>query len=407
MADIAMRYHVAIVGGGMVGAALATGLAMQGFRVLVLEARPPQLEWPADQFDLRVSAITRASQHIFNNLAVWSAMVAQRATPYARMCVWESAGYGEVEFSAADIGACDLGHIIENRIIQGALWRRMQEVGVEVLTAVELGAVGHAEDGCELHLADGRCVQADLLVGADGGASRVRELALIGVRGHAYDQQAVVASVHCELGNQATAWQRFMPTGPLALLPLGREHVSIVWSTTPQQAQALRTVAVDAFDDALTRTSGGRLGQLTLVGERAVFPLRAQHATRYVLPGLALVGDAAHVIHPLAGQGVNLGLLDAAQLLDELVAARAQGYPLGALRVLRRYERARKGHNIAMQTAMDGFKYLYGNDLAPLRLARNVGMAAVGRIGPARRLCERIALGATTDLPFLARGPAQ
>jgi 2-octaprenylphenol hydroxylase len=400
-----LDHDVAVVGAGMVGAALALALAQRGFSVAVLEAHPPALEWAPESHDLRVSAITRASQHLLQNLGVWSAMAEDRITPYRQMRVWDRAGFGEICFDAVDLGEPDLGHIVENRVIVRALWRALGDQGVAVRAPAQLRVLETGEEGAVLELADRSRLRVGLAVGADGARSQVRALAGIGTRGAPYDQHALVATVSAERGNQAAAWQRFMHDGPLALLPLQRDLFSIVWSTRPEQAAHLCDIAEGEFNGALTEASEARLGALCLVGERAVFPLRQQHAARYVGPALALVGDAAHVIHPLAGQGVNLGFLDAAALVDALLDGREQGRPAGALRDLRAYERSRRGHNTATQFAMDAFKHLFGNDSGPLSLARNLGLGVAGRLTPLRRTFERVALGQGPGLPTLSRPP--
>ena len=387
----------------MVGAALALALAREGFSVVLLEAAPPELEWDDSGYDLRVSALTRASQQLLANLGVWQAIVADRATPYEHMHVWDRAGLGEIHFEAADLGEPDLGHIVENRVVVRALWRALDAAGVRVQAPAQLRMLVADEDGATLQLADRSRLRAGLVVGADGARSQVRRLVDIHSRSEAYDQHAVVATVHAERGNRSTAWQRFMPDGPLALLPMGRDLFSIVWSTTPEEAARLCAMPEEAFNERLTQASEARLGALALQGGRAAFPLRLQHAEEYVRPGLALVGDAAHVIHPLAGQGVNLGFLDAAALVDALGAGRDHGRAPGSLRTLRVYERSRRGHNTATQLAMDGFKHLFGTGFAPVALLRNLGLGAAGRLPPLRRLFERVALGGGLELPTLSR----
>jgi len=396
---------VAVVGGGMVGAALALALAQHGFSVVVLEAREPPLAWADDGHDLRVSALTRASQQLLDNLGVWQAIVCDRATPYEHMHVWDRAGLGEIHFDAADLAEPDLGHIVENRVIVRALWQAFGAAGVRVLAPAQLHALAAAEDGAELQLADRARLRAALVVGADGARSQVRELAGIESYSEPYDQHAVVATVHAELGNRSTAWQHFMRDGPLALLPMEKDLFSIVWSTSPDEAARLCAMPEAEFDALLTEASESRAGRLRLLGERAVFPLRLQHAREYVRPGLVLVGDAAHVIHPLAGQGVNLGLLDVGMLVDALLAGRGRGHAPGALRALRVYERGRKGHNTATQLAMDGFKHLFSNDSAALSMLRNLGLGVAGRLPPLRRLFERVALGYGLELPPLCQPP--
>ena len=389
----------------MVGAALALALALtqQRFSVVLIEAREPVLRWDAEGHDLRVSAISRASQRLLHNLGVWSAIVADRATPYQSMHVWDRAGIGEIHFDAADLAEPDLGHIVENRVIVRALWQALRSVGVRVLVPAQIRGLNTADDGAEIRLDDGQVMRTGLIVGADGAGSQVRILSGIGCHSESYGQQAVVATVVAELGNRATAWQRFMARGPLALLPMQRDLFSIVWSTSPAEADRLCAMPVAEFNSVLTEASEARLGQLTLLGDRAGFPLRLQHARPYVKPGLALVGDAAHVIHPLAGQGVNLGFLDAASLVDALVIGRDRGRAPGAMRTLRAYERQRRGHNTATQLAMDGLKHLFSNDSGALSLVRNLGLGAAGRVAPLRRTFERLALGDVVDLPTLSR----
>ncbi|MGB5252828.1 MAG: UbiH/UbiF/VisC/COQ6 family ubiquinone biosynthesis hydroxylase, partial [Sedimenticolaceae bacterium] len=357
MAEV--RPDVAVIGGGMVGAALALALARQRFSIVLIEAREPALRWDAEGHDLRVSAISRASQRLLQNLGVWSVIVADRATPYQSMHVWDRAGIGEIHFDAADLAEPDLGHIIENRVIVRALWQALPSAGARVLVPAQIRGLTTGKDGAEIKLDDGQIMQVGLVIGADGASSQVRMLSGIGCRSESYAQQAVVATVHAELGNRSTAWQRFMARGPLALLPMQHDLFSIVWSTSPEEADRLCAMPASAFNSALTEASESRLGQLTLLGERAGFALRLQHAEQYVRPGVALVGDAAHVIHPLAGPGVNLGFLDAASLVDALIAGRDRGRAPGALRILRRYERQRRGHNTATQLAMDGLKHLF------------------------------------------------
>lgn len=403
-----LDHEIAVVGGGMVGAALALALVQRGFDVVMIEAHVPPRQWDERGFDLRVSALTRASQRLLDNLGVWQAMVADRVTSYQEMHVWERAGFGEIHFDAADIAEPDLGHIVENRVIVRALWGALAATRCEVREGAALAALHADADGVRLTLDDGGVLRVGLVVGADGAHSQVRELCGIETRGEPYDQHALVATVRAELGNRATAWQRFMPTGPLALLPVERELFSIVWSHRPDAAARLSAVDEAGFNEQLTEVSEARCGRLRLVGGRAVFPLRLQHAAQYVRPGVALVGDAAHVIHPLAGQGVNLGFLDAAALVDALLAGRASGRPLAAMRDLRVYERARKGHNAATQLAMDGFKHLFGSDLAGLPLLRNLGLGVAARVTPLRRLFERIALGEGIELPTLCeRAPSR
>jgi 2-octaprenylphenol hydroxylase len=396
------RYDLIIVGGGMVGSALGCALAEQGFEVCVIEYREPQSHWPADEVDLRVSALSRASQCILENLQVWERMAGMRVSPYADMHVWDAGGSGSIHFSAADIGEANLGHIVENRVTQLALWERLGALP----SAVRLcpAAVETLEFGSEpgVTLKSGERLRARLLVGADGRESQVRRLAGIGTQGWDYDQHAIVATIRPANHHRDTAWQRFMPRGPLAFLPIDDGRCSIVWSTSPQAAKELMALDDEAFCQALGRASEGVLGEILEVGPRGVFPLRLGHAETYIREGLALVGDAAHAVHPLAGQGVNLGFLDAASLAEVLIEARQMGREIGSYSTLRRYERARKGANMGMLGAMDLFKRLFSNEIVPLRLARNLGLSLTDRAGPVKQLIIRRAMGLTGELPSLA-----
>ena len=397
------HFDLVIVGGGMVGAALACAMAESGLQVCVLESQELQTEWPSEEIDLRVSALSRASQRILHNLGVWERMAQLRVSPYTDMQVWDAGGKGSIQFSAADIGEPNLGHIVENRVTQLALWERLAQLSNATilcparLSRLEFGA------SPRLWLDDGRILQTSLIVGADGRDSQVRKMAGIGTQGWDYDQHAIVATVRPQLHHQFTARQRFMPTGPLALLPILDGRCSIVWSTSPLQAQELMGLSDEAFCEVLSLASERVLGAMLELGPRGLFPLRLGHAETYIREGLALVGDAAHAIHPLAGQGVNLGFLDAATLSEVLIGAKTAGRKLGAWTTLRRYERARKGDNLGMLAAMDLFKRFFSNEILPIQLLRNFGLTLVDHAGPMKDLIIRRAMGLTGELPELAR----
>ncbi len=397
-------FDLVVVGGGMVGAAFALACAGKGYAIALLEARAPRRTRPAGELDLRVSAVSRASQRVLERLGAWGRISALGASPYREMRVWDALGGGQIHFDAADLGEPDLGHIVENRVIQLALWERLEGLSdLALICPAAIAAMRATPRGRVLTLADGRRLRARLLVGADGRDSQVRTLAGIETRGWDYDQRAIVATVRPAAWHQETAWQRFLPTGPLALLPLADGRCSIVWSAAGTRADELLALDDAAFGAALTEAIEGRLGAIRVEGPRAAVGLRLAHAERYCEPGLALIGDAAHAIHPLAGQGVNLGFLDAAELASALDLARAQRRDPGSLWTLRRYERARRGDNLAMLAAMDGFKRLFGSALAPVAALRSLGLDAVDRLPPLKRLFMDRALGRSRGLPPLAR----
>jgi 2-octaprenylphenol hydroxylase len=396
---------VVIAGGGMVGLVLANALAGHNLSVAIVESNKQPPTWDKAQFDLRTSAITRASQRILQSIGAWEAIAAMRISPFREMHVWDATGNGIIHFDSADIGQDCLGHIIENSVIQLALYQRLQSRGnihwQQPAQPVDL-AIGN--DHVSLQLDNGATLNARLIVGADGGRSWVRQQAGIAVQANDYQQQAVVANVKSELYHRETAWQRFMPTGPLAFLPLTDGYSSIVWSTTPEHAAALIAMEDDEFKQALGEAFEFKLGAITQTSARAGFPLRSQHADHYVQQRLALIGDAAHTIHPLAGQGANLGFVDAATLAEVIVDATRARKDIGSYQLLRRYERWRKGDNLAMLTTMTGFKNLFSNSNRLLNVLRNTGLNLTNNVTPVKNLIIRHAMGLEGDLPRLARG---
>ncbi|HHJ16004.1 MAG TPA: 2-octaprenyl-3-methyl-6-methoxy-1,4-benzoquinol hydroxylase [Gammaproteobacteria bacterium] len=387
------EYDVVIAGGGLVGLSLAAALGKADFSVAVLEAREPVRDWPADSVDLRVYAITRASQRLFESVGAWSA-IEPHAGPFRDMRVWDAGGTGDIHFSSADLGEPYLGHIIESRVIETALLDVVDSLpAVQRLCPAVVQGFESGDEQQTVELEDGRRLTAKLLVGADGKASRIRDQTGIKVRAADYGQQALVAVVSTGRPHEETAWQRFLPTGPLAFLPLADGRSSIVWSATSHEAERLLALDETEFCAELTRAFDRRLGEVTGCGERVLFPLRRQHAERYIAPRIALVGDASHVIHPLAGQGVNLGLKDAGELAATLSDARARERDIGSMPVLRRYERARRGDNAAMMLAMDGFKHLFGSRIPPLRWMRNAGLNLVDAAPLVKNQIMRSAMG--------------
>lgn len=405
-----MQADLIIVGAGMVGSTLALALQGAGLTIKLIDSGPLDVQPFAltDPFEPRVSALSAASQRILERVGAWPGITNRRASPYTDMHVWDGSGTGQIHFSAASVHAEVLGHIVENRVVQDALLDALRGGGsVELMAGARVEQLQQNEHGWSLVLADGQRVSAGLVVAADGANSAVRRLAGCETREWDYLHHAIVTSVRCAEPNQQTAWQRFTDDGPLAFLPLQRagdpHWCSIVWSVTEQEAQRLMALDDEAFRHALGRAFEYRLGAVLEADPRLCIPLRQRHAKRYVQPGLALIGDAAHTIHPLAGQGVNLGLLDAAVLAEVLLAAIARGAQLGDPRVLGRFERRRMPHNLTMMAAMEGFERLFQADALPLRWLRNVGLKGIQALPEAKALFVRQALGLSGDLPDLAR----
>lgn len=386
-----MQYDVIIAGGGMVGSTLACLLGKSGKRVAVLEAYQPPEFSPADPYDLRVSAISRASQRALAEAGAWEGVSTRRAAPYEAMFVWDATGDGEIRFDSADLGEPDLGHIVENRVIQLALLDAIQALEtVDLFCPDALADCTVDADKVTATLQSGQTLEAQLLVGADGAHSKVRQLAGIALETNDYGQKGLVCVVQTELSHQATAWQRFMPTGPLAFLPLGDGSSSIVWTLPADRADAMLLLDDTEFCRELGKALDYRLGEVTATGERAAFSLRGRHAEPYIDQRIALVGDAAHTIHPLAGQGVNLGIKDAVELAAQIRQAHGD---IGSMKVLRAYERARRGDNVLTQKAMEGFRLLFGNTLTPWQILRNSGLNIVNRLGFVKYEIAKRAMG--------------
>ncbi|NUT87493.1 2-octaprenyl-3-methyl-6-methoxy-1,4-benzoquinol hydroxylase [Pseudomonas corrugata] len=404
-----LRADLLIVGAGMVGSALALALQGSGLQVLLLDGSPMSVKPfdPQAPFEPRVSALSTASQRILERLGVWDGIVARRASPYTDMYVWDGSGTGQIHFSAESLHADTLGHIVENRVVQDALLDRLHDCDLGLLANARLEQMRRSGDDWLLNLADGRTLRAPLVIAADGANSAVRRLTGVATREWDYLHHAIVTSVRSARPHRMTAWQRFTDNGPLAFLPLERDGrhdwCSIVWSTTPGEAQRLMALDDAGFCNELERAFEGRLGQVVGADPRLCVPLRQRHAKRYVAEGLALIGDAAHTIHPLAGQGVNLGFLDAAVLAEVLLQAAARGERLADVKVLSRYERRRMPHNLALMAAMEGFERLFQADPLPVRWLRNTGLKLVDRLPEAKALFVREALGLIGDLPDLAK----
>ena len=404
-------FDVLIIGGGPVGGTLAALLARATrtdrvpMRIGIVEPRRPKLPTDADPVDLRVSAYSRASERVLQAAGAWDAIAARRTCAYERMRVWhESVAPMSPEalvFDAADVGEPNLGHIIETRLVQAALLDAAAEAGVEIIQA-DFTSVAIEEDRVLAQTSAGE-LDARLIVGADGATSSVRAAVGVAADVSAYNQTAIVAVIATERPHERTAWQRFLHTGTLAFLPLEDGTSSIVWSADDELAKKLLALQPDAFNAALTEALGGALGAARLVSDRASFPLRKLSAEHYVTHRCALVGDAAHVVHPLAGQGVNLGILDAAALFELLLEGRHEREDPGALRVLRRYERWRKSETQTMTAAIDVFDRLLAHGTGPIARLAQRGMGLVNRSQEVKRVFIRRALGLAGELPRAAR----
>lgn len=395
-------YDVVIVGGGMVGAALACALGNTALKVAVLDYAPAAAP-PDHSYDQRVSAITLASQAFFENVGAWDGMARRRISPVREMRVWSEGGAGAIHFDAAEIGEACLAWIIENSVIRNALLERLQHfTNVHYLCPVQVQDIHLTEEAATLTLQDGRSVRTRLLVGADGADSAVRHAAGIETQSLNLNQKGIVATVITGKPHGQVARQRFLATGPLAFLPLDEPRTcSIVWSADSARADQLLALDDAAFIAELQHAFGDTLGKIETIGPRAAFPLALSHAKAYTAARVALIGDAAHTVHPLAGQGVNLGFLDAAALAEVLLDTGEKD--IGAHLVLRRYERWRKGGNLSMIAVTGGFRYLFGNDLPLVSQLRNVGLELTNAVTPMKNLIMRRASGLVGDLPKLAK----
>lgn len=394
---MSMDFDVAVVGGGPAGASAAALLAHHRIapagRIALLSDRFGGSPAPDADWDLRVFALGRDAQCLLESIGAWQLIPRSRRHPYQSMRVWDAAdaadGARVLAFDAADIGEPDLGHIVDGEQLRGASVAAARRAGV-VLVESRVTDLSFGERSARIRLADGRVLGASVVVGADGAGSQIRVLAGIGTQGHDYHQSAVVAHVRTGKAHADTAWQRFLPGGPLAFLPLSDGRSSIVWTVPGARAQQLCDLPERDFSQELERESASVLGTCALASPRAAFALRLMHADAYVRPRLALVADAAHVVHPLAGQGLNLGLRDVAVLCE--VLAQAPG-ALGEMAVLRRYERARKADDLAASAFFDGLNWLFGNDHPLLSRIRSAGLATVQRAGPLKHWLARSALG--------------
>lgn len=386
------RLDIAVVGGGVVGAACALALSELGLEVALVEAHAPP-SWQADRPDLRVYAFAPDNAALLQRCGVWTSVSAARVQPYRRMRVWDAAGGGELQFDADAFGRNELGWIVEHGLLVDRLWAALPAANVRLHCPARVEALEPLDDGVRLRLDDGSRIEANLLIAADGAESSVRRLAGMEVDTHNYAQRGVVAYVETEHPHQQTAWQRFLPGGPLAFLPCADGTSSIVW-TLPED-EAARVMALDdaAFDRELAIAFEMRLGHTRVVSKRAAFPLRRQLARDYVNGRVLVIGDAAHVVHPLAGQGVNLGLRDVSALRDVISEARARRLGYASPQRLARWARTRRSENAAAAYAFDGINRLFSNDGVVAILLRGPLLGLAGRLSPMTQALWRRAAG--------------
>jgi 2-octaprenyl-3-methyl-6-methoxy-1,4-benzoquinol hydroxylase len=383
------RVDVAIVGGGVVGSAAALALAGVGLDVALVEAVEPP-HWHAEHPDLRVYAFAADNAALLDAMGVWRDVAAARAQPYRRMRVWDAAGGGELAFDADAFGRRELGWIVEHGLLVDRLRAALPGAGVRVRCPARVQALDQQDEGIRLRLDDGSAIDARIALAADGAESTLRGLAGFAVDRHDYGQRGIVAYVDTERPHEATAWQRFLPTGPLAFLPFADEpgnaarghRSSIVWTLPDEEAGRMLALAPDAFDRALTRAFDGRLGTATLQSRRAAFPLRRQLVRDYVAGRVLVLGDAAHVVHPLAGQGVNLGLRDVAALRDSITEAQVARADWTSPRRLARWARTRKSDNAVAAHAFDMINRGFGSDDVVATLLRGPLLGLAGHVPP-------------------------
>lgn len=380
-----LSFDIVIVGGGIVGLSLANELIASDFSVAVIERSV--LKDVGEDIDCRVSAISRSALKKFIASKVFDSELRNRMCAFEKMFVWDKGGAGQIQFDSAELGVSELGVIVENTVLQQMLLARLEQAeNISYLCPEEIthiqyqDAQNDSQVDAIIQLASGAQVQATLLVGADGVNSKVREVAEIGQVKQSYQQQGLVCNVSTSESHEDTAWQCFMPSGPLAFLPLHNGQCSIVWSLDEEIAEQIMVLDDEAFKLALAEASEFKLGEILKVSQRFLFPLSHGHVDEYVKPGLALIGDAAHNIHPLAGQGANLGIADAFALAEVIATAKKAGRQWSAIHSLKKYQRQRMGANRVMELSMTGFKQLFGNENSLLSEIRGAGLSLVDQL---------------------------
>ncbi|OBW94441.1 FAD-dependent monooxygenase [Gallibacterium salpingitidis] len=386
------NYDFIIVGGGMVGAACAAGLAKLGLNIFVIERSPLPHFCTEQDYDLRISAISLGSVRLLEKLGAWDYIKARRVCPYRQLSTWEIEGFSTT-FSAEELQLPELGYMVENQLIQEGLWQQFQALpNVDYCVDTQIKQAERAQQQWHLTLTTGECIRSTRVIAADGANSQWRELAGIGVTGWRYQQDCLLILVETEAEQQEMTWQQFYPTGPRALLPLQGKQACLVWYDTPAKIAQLQQLSMEKLTQAITTAFPKRLGAVTAI-KCGGFALTRRHAQQYYKNGVILIGDAAHSIHPLAGQGVNLGFKDVKCLLDNVAAALQKDRTLSQDDFLKRYQQQRYYDNLLMQSTMDIFYKTFRSPLLPIKVARNMALLAAERAGMVKRKALKYALG--------------
>lgn len=398
MSNNTIHYDLIIFGAGIVGLSLAAALNKTGLHIGIIDTRKPVATFTSDHFDIRVSAINHTSQQFFTELGIWQLL--PRINPYKTMQVWDASTHATINFHSQDIATPDLGHIIENSAMQQALLEKLECAdNISFIAPAEVTKFLTTEDYQALYLEDDTEIRSKLLIGADGANSWLRQQSNIELTQHDYEQVALIATVQTQISHQNTAYQIFLPSGPLAFLPLAHANTcSIVWSTSPQQAEQLLQQNELNFAANLTAAFECRLGAVQLISQLMSFPLKTQHVKQYIQPRLALIGDAAHTVHPFAGQGLNIGLADAAFLAMTITQALASNQDFADFSQLRRYERRCQSDNKMRLFALDKLYKLFAIQAKPVSQLRSLGLNLLNRSNWAKEMLMQYALGSKLDL---------